>query len=168
MWKKGYISPAFVNCAAVRRQTIWDRLTHFLRDTFLPGHTAHRAIRKRRAIRTLISEVANPEDLNQILANRVQEALKDPAGQWAMFIASKMVANPKPESSPIELTFGSTDSPVEMGKSIMHAVAAGEVNPDAAQALLSSLASLNSMIEVESLAAEVEGLKELLTGAKTV
>ena len=139
-------------------------LNHDDKGRFLPGHKAHRPVRKRRALKTILAEAVDTADLQAILANGVADALENPTGQWAMLIATKLLPNPKPEMSPITLNLGDTKDSVEMARRVVEAVGRSEISPDAAQALLQSMAALNSMVETESLRAEIAELRAILGG----
>jgi hypothetical protein len=110
----------------------------------------------------MLREIVGEQAIRELLQAGMEEAKKDINNPWSFFFASKLVGAPKPQSPPIELDFGVDDTPAEMAKTIMHAVAKGDVNPDAAQALLSALSSLNTITEVEDMQRQIAELRELL------
>ncbi len=135
---------------------------------FLPGETAAPAgsPRKRRALKSILAAAASPEDLQLILANGVKDAHENPTGAWAMLIANKLLPSPKSEMSPISIDLGDITDSIGVGRKIIEAVARSEISPDAAQALLQSMAALNSMVEIEQLKLEIESLRGLLSDTR--
>ena len=139
------------------------------RGRLLPGQTTVAPAgspRKRRALKAILAKAVSTEDLELILVNGVKDAHKNPTGSWAMLLANKLLPSPKSEMSPISIDLGDVTDSIGVGRKIIEAVSRSEISPDAAQALLQSMAALNSMVEIEQLKLEIESLRELLSDSR--
>jgi hypothetical protein len=114
----------------------------------------------------MLREVVGQENIEKMLRAGMDDAIANPAGQWAFFFANKLVAPMAPQKQPVELPIAADDNPVTMAKVIMAETGKGAIPPDTASALLQSLAALNSMIEVEELKAQVEEMKQMLVSSR--
>lgn len=88
----------------------------------------------------------------------VMDAAKNGDMQACRLILERMVPAIKPVSEPVQFDFtGST--PTDQARSIMAAIAAGDIPPDQGRALIEALASVAKIAELDELSRRLEALE---------
>ena len=140
---------------------------HTAAGKFLPGHKAHRTVRRKRLPASMIKEAVGTEAVVSLLQAGMAEAEQDINSPWAHFFAQKLIAPAKPEARCVELPLDDClDDPVEMNKRVLRALGEGEISPDAAASITQSIGTLATAIDTANLAEEIAELKALLGGTK--
>lgn len=86
------------------------------------------------------------------------DAAKNGDMQACRMILERMVPAIKPVSEPVQFDFtGST--PTEQARSIMAAIAAGDIPPDQGKALIEALASVARIAEIDELCRRLAALE---------
>lgn len=93
------------------------------------------------------------------IAKTVMDAAKAGDMQACRLILERLVPALKPTSDPVRFELDDSDLP-SAAKSIMRAVASGELAPDQGKSLIEALGAVARVIEVAELQAAVEQLRE--------
>jgi hypothetical protein len=93
------------------------------------------------------------------IAEKVLDAAKAGDMQACRLVLERLVPTLKPTSDPVRFDLDDSDLP-NAAKSIMRAVAAGELAPDQGKALIDALGAVARLIEVTELKSAVEQLRE--------
>lgn len=88
----------------------------------------------------------------------VMDAAKSGDMQACRLILERMVPAIKPVSEPIQFDF-SGSTPTEQARSIMAAIAAGDIPPDQGRALIEALASVAKITELDELSRRLAALE---------
>lgn len=88
----------------------------------------------------------------------VMDAAKSGDMQACRLILERMVPAIKPVSEPIQFDF-SGSTPTEQARSIMAAIAAGDIPPDQGRALIEALASVAKIAELDELSRRLAALE---------
>lgn len=94
---------------------------------------------------------------------KVLEAAKDGDMQACRLILERLVPPIKPTSEPVQFELDDTDLP-SAARSILRAVAAGQIAPDQGKSLIEGLGAVARVIEVAELQKAVEELREQMEG----
>lgn len=78
--------------------------------------------------------------------------------QAASLILQRLVPAIKPTSEPIQFDF-TGETPTDQARSIMAAIAAGDIPPDQGRALIEALASVAKITELDELSRRLEALE---------
>lgn len=103
---------------------------------------------------TIRAKLANGADA---VAKKVLEAAEGGDMQACRLVMERLIPALKPTSDPVRFELDESDLPAA-AKSILRAVAAGELPPDQGKALIDALASVSRVIEVAELQKALEEL----------
>ncbi|WP_313487312.1 DUF5681 domain-containing protein [Stutzerimonas kunmingensis] len=92
------------------------------------------------------------------VAGVVLDAARNGDMQACRLILERMVPAIKPVSEPIQFDF-SGSTPTDQARSIMAAIAAGDIPPDQGRALIEALASVAKIAELDELSRRLEALE---------
>lgn len=123
--------------------------------TFAPGHSGNPGGRsgQTQAIRARLAEGA------EAVTRKVLAAAKKGDMQACRLILERLVPPVKPIAEPVQFNLDDSDLP-SAAKSILRAIAAGELPPDQGRHLIEAISSVAKVIEVEELQKAVEDLRE--------
>ncbi|MGE1613532.1 MULTISPECIES: DUF5681 domain-containing protein [Pseudomonas] len=123
--------------------------------TFAPGHSGNPGGRsgQTQAIRARLAEGA------EAVTKKVMAAAKKGDMQACRLILERLVPPIKATSEPVLFDLDDSDLP-SAAKSILRAIASGELPPDQGRHLIEALSSVAKVIEVEELQKAVEELRE--------
>ncbi|MCU1750078.1 MULTISPECIES: DUF5681 domain-containing protein [unclassified Pseudomonas] len=97
------------------------------------------------------------------VTTKVLEAAKGGDMQACRLILERLVPPIKPTSEPVQFELDDTDLP-SAARSILRAVAAGQIAPDQGKSLIEGLGAVARVIEVAELQKAVEELREQMEG----
>lgn len=133
---------------------------HTPKGKFAPGNKAAPTTRMRRAPRSLILECTSEDQIRKLVTNAFTLAEKgDPV--WATWLLNRIVPPLRPTAPRIEFDLN-TDDPAEAAQNILQATSEGLLSSDQAKDLISALASLNEIKQIQELSTEMAELKQLV------
>ncbi|WP_460164293.1 DUF5681 domain-containing protein [Pseudomonas sp. S2_F03] len=126
---------------------------------FAPGHSGNPGGRsgQTQAIRAQLAAGADA------VTRKVLAAAKKGDMQACRLILERLVPPIKPTSEPVQFEFDDTDLP-SAARSIMRAVAGGQLAPDQGKSLIEGLGAVARVIEVVELQKAVEELRQQMEG----
>jgi hypothetical protein len=128
--------------------------------SFAPGNKAQPTTRLKRAPRSLLLECTSEEQVRRLITDAFKRA-EDGDPIWSTWLLNRVVPPLRPTAPRIEFELN-VENPVQAARDILAATADGKLSTDQSKDLLSSLASLSQIIEVEELKAQVEELKQIM------
>ncbi|WP_213876155.1 DUF5681 domain-containing protein [Pseudomonas sp. dw_358] len=99
------------------------------------------------------------------VAKKVLEAAKGGDMQACRLVMERLIPALKPTSDPVRFELDESDLP-NAARSILRAVAAGELPPDQGKALIDALAAVSRVIEVEELQKALDQLRDQIEELK--
>jgi len=126
---------------------------------FAPGHSGNPGGRsgKTQAIRAKLAEGA------EAVTRKILAAAKKGDMQACRLILERLVPPMKPTSEPVQFDLDDTDLP-SAARSIMRAVASGQLAPDQGKSLIEGLGAVARVIEVAELQKAIEELRQQIGG----
>lgn len=123
--------------------------------TFAPGHSGNPGGRsgQTQALRAKLAEGA------EAVTKKVLAAAKKGDMQACRLILERLVPPIKPTAEPVQFELDDTDLP-SAAKSILKAIAAGDLPPDQGRHLIEGLSAVARVIEVAELEKAVEELRQ--------
>lgn len=128
---------------------------------FAPGHSGNPGGRsgQTQAIRAQLAAGADA------VTRKVLAAAKKGDMQACRLILERLVPPLKPTSEPVQFEFDDTDLP-SAARSIMRAIAGGQLAPDQGKSLIEGLGAVARVIEVAELQKAVEELRQQMAGMR--
>ena len=133
---------------------------HTPNGKFAPGNSAAPTSRLKKAPRSLLLECTSEEQVRRLIQNAFNAAENGDA-VWSAWLLNRVVPPLRSTAPRFEFDLD-TDDPVQAAKDILAATADGRLSTDQSKDLLSSLASLNELIEINDLKSQIEDLRDLL------
>jgi hypothetical protein len=126
---------------------------------FAPGHSGNPGGRsgQTQAIRAKLAEGA------EAVTRKILAAAKKGDMQACRLILERLVPPMKPTSEPVQFDLDDTDLP-SAARSIMRAVAGGQLAPDQGKSLIDGLGAVARVIEVTELQKAIEELRQQIGG----
>ncbi|MBV4522597.1 hypothetical protein KVG88_21255 [Pseudomonas sp. SWRI74] len=126
---------------------------------FAPGHSGNPGGRsgQTQAIRAKLAEGA------EAVTRKILAAAKKGDMQACRLILERLVPPMKPTSEPVQFDLDDTDLP-SAARSIMRAVADGQLAPDQGKSLIDGLGAVARVIEVTELQKAIEELRQQIGG----
>jgi len=126
---------------------------------FAPGHSGNPGGRsgQTQAIRAKLAEGA------EAVTRKILAAAKKGDMQACRLILERLVPPMKPTSEPVHFNLDDTDLP-SAARSIMRAVAGGQLAPDQGKSLIDGLGAVARVIEVTELQKAIEELRQQIGG----
>lgn len=128
---------------------------------FAPGHSGNPGGRsgQTQAIRAKLAEGA------EAVTRKILAAAKKGDMQACRLILERLVPPMKPTSEPVQFDLDDTDLP-SAARSIMRAVAGGQLAPDQGKSLIDGLGAVARVIEVAELQKAIEELRQQIGGTQ--
>lgn len=128
---------------------------------FAPGHSGNPGGRsgQTQAIRAKLAEGADA------VTRKILAAARKGDMQACRLILERLVPPIKPTSEPVQFELDDTDLP-SAARSIMRAVAGGQLAPDQGKSLIEGLGAVARVIEVAELQKAIEELRQQIGGAR--
>ena len=127
---------------------------------FVPGNRAQLSHQLKRAPRSLLLECTTEDQVRDLIQTAFTKAETGDA-IWAVWLLNRIVPPLRATSPRAEFDLNAED-PARAAKDILAAVGEGTISSDVAKDLISSIESLNNIVQISTMQEQIDEIRSIL------